>query len=64
VVRQLDPGFAIQFIETVPPADLERRVIRTADELVPDLRKQIQAAANRMNAVAAAKPLDATAPAA
>ncbi len=63
VVRQLDPGFAIQFIETLPPADLERRVIRTADELVPDLRKQIQAA-NRMNVVAATKPLDTTAPAA
>lgn len=43
VVRLLDPGFAIQFIETIPTTDLERRLIRTIDQLVPDLRKQIQA---------------------
>lgn len=44
VIRLLNPGFAIEFIEPLHPAELERRTIRTAEQLVPDLRKQISGA--------------------
>ena len=40
VVRQLDPGFAIQFTQTIPQADLERRLIRTADQFIADMCEQ------------------------
>ncbi|WMT89146.1 PilZ domain-containing protein [Pelagibacterium sp. H642] len=56
VVRQLDPGFAIQFIETIPSADLERRLIRSIDQLAPDLRKHIQAAGQPRNRSKASVP--------
>ena len=41
VIRLLNPGFAIEFIEVIKPDEIEHRTIRTADQLVPDLRKQI-----------------------
>ena len=41
IVRRLDPGFAIQFIEMVPEGELERRLIRSAAELLPELRQRI-----------------------
>lgn len=45
VVRHLNPGFAIAFIEIVRPTDLEHRTIRTPEQLVPEMRQRIAAAA-------------------
>lgn len=44
VVRLLETGFAIQFVETIIPAELEHRAIRSASQLVPEPRMQINAA--------------------
>lgn len=42
VVRLLDPGFAIHFIEKLPRGEIERRVIRTLAQTLPELRQQIR----------------------
>ncbi|SDG13626.1 PilZ domain-containing protein [Pelagibacterium luteolum] len=41
IVRTLEPGFAIQFVEMLPESELERRLIRTAAELLPELRERL-----------------------
>lgn len=47
VVRLLDPGFAIHFLARLPQADIERRVIRTLAQTLPELRQQVRSAQAR-----------------
>jgi len=53
VVRMLDHGFAVRFIETIATTELEARLIRSPEQLLPDQQRRLHAATRVLTAAGA-----------